>query len=57
MKRSTIEKFTIGVLATRKGVDEGRGDVGDELLSDSWIAVNPRTDEPSNMRPFSRRPR
>ena len=51
VKGSTIEKFTTRVLRSRNGSTNAEEMSGMSFMSDSWMAVNPRTEEPSNMRP------
>ena len=51
VKGSTMEKLTTSVFAARKGSTKAEVGSGISFMSDSWMAVKPRTEEPSNMSP------
>ena len=54
VKGSTMEKLITSVFCSRKGSRKAVVTSGTSFISDSWIAVNPRIEEPSNMRPLTR---
>src|SRR3954454_13619188 len=49
-----MKKFTTSVLALRKGSRYAVVGCGDSDMSDSWMAWNPRMEEPSKLSPSSK---
>ena len=51
---STIEKLMMSVRSLRKGSRYAVVTSGTSFMSDSWIAVKPRIEDPSNISPSAR---
>ena len=51
---STIEKLTTRVLRVLKGSTKAVLTSGINFMSDSWMAWNPRIDDPSNIKPSAK---